>query len=358
MPSLTIFRRQANSALTASSRIITQQGIQPGQTVIQRHHILLLGLLAVLTVCSLFFSLLTGSVELSLRDVFLALAGDDSSLNSQVLREIRIPRTLAGFATGGLLAMSGVIMQVLLRNPLADPYILGISGGAAVGALSAILLGLGGLWLNNAAFFGALLSIVLVFGIANRFGQWSVTRLLLTGVVISAGWGAVINVLLTTSSSNTVQSMLFWLMGDLSQSQVGIGHFLLLFAGLATALLFSRSLNVLVRGELVAAGLGVDIERLRILLYFAASLFTASAVTVAGSVGFVGLIIPHMLRLLGARDHRILFPGAVLLGGSFLVIADSLARSVVAPQQLPVGVVTAIIGVPSFLIILRSTISK
>lgn len=319
---------------------------------------ILLTSLFVLSLASLLFSLMSGSIEVSAAEIFAALFNDDSELNAQVIREIRWPRTLAGFTVGALLAMSGVIMQVLLRNPLADPYILGISGGAAVGALSAILLGLGGLWLTNAAFAGALLSILLVFGIANRFGQWSVTRLLLTGVVISAGWGAVINVLLTTSSTNTVQSMLFWLMGDLSQSQVGSAHGSLLIAGLVLALLCSRSLNVLVRGELVAASLGVNIKPLRIGLYFAASVFTAAAVTVAGSVGFVGLIIPHMLRMLGARDHRLLFPAAILLGGSFLVVADSLARSIVAPQQLPVGVVTAIIGVPSFLIILRSTISK
>jgi iron complex transport system permease protein len=247
---------------------------------------------------------------------------------------------------------------VLLRNPLADPYILGISGGAAVGALSAILLGLGGWWLSNAAFAGALLSVVLVFGIANKFGRWSVTRLLLTGVVISAGWGAIINILLTTSSTNNVQSMLFWLMGDLSQSRVGYGHLALLLAGIGAGMAVSRSLNVLIRGELLATSLGVNVEAMRLLLYLSASLLTATAVTIAGSVGFVGLVVPHMLRLLGARDHRILLPCSVLLGGSFLVFADALARTIIAPQQLPVGVVTAIIGVPSFLLILRSTIKR
>jgi len=147
-------------------------------------------------------------------------------------------------------------------------------------------------------------------------------------------------------------------MGDLSQSVVGPGHYSLLLIGLIGGLTISRSLNVLLRGELIAAGLGININSLRIVLYFSASIFTATAVTIAGSVGFVGLVIPHMLRLLGARDHRILLPCSVLLGGSFLVIADSLARTIIAPQQLPVGVVTAIIGVPTFLIILRSTISK
>ncbi|MEQ8955824.1 MAG: iron ABC transporter permease, partial [Gammaproteobacteria bacterium] len=251
-----------------------------------------------------------------------------------------------------------VIMQVLLRNPLADPYILGISGGAAVGALSAILLGFSGLWLSNAAMLGALVSVLIVFGLANRFGQWSATRLLLTGVVLSAGWGAIINILLTTSSSNNVQSMLFWLMGDLSRATVSLPHFLLLLAAFAGGMFISRSLNVFARGEQEAASLGVNVAALRLCLYFAASLLTAIAVTIAGSVGFVGLVTPHLLRMLGARDHRILIPGSLLLGGSFLAIADSLARTVVAPQQLPVGVVTAIIGVPSFLIILRSTIQR
>ncbi|PCJ24470.1 MAG: ABC transporter permease [SAR86 cluster bacterium] len=318
----------------------------------------LFALLIFLAIFSILFSLLSGSVDISVSQLLSNIFGTTNDLQSQVLQEIRIPRTMAAFITGGLLALSGVIMQVLLRNPLADPYILGISGGAAVGALSAILLGLGGLWLSNAAFFGALLSIVLVFGIANKFGNWSVTRLLLTGVVVSAGWGAVINILLTTSSTNNVQSMLFWLMGDLSQSRVGPIHFGLLILGLAGGLAVSRSLNVLIRGELVAASLGVNIKSLRLILYFSASLFTATAVTIAGSVGFVGLIIPHMLRLMGARDHRILIPCSVLLGGSFLVFADSLARTIIAPQQLPVGVLTAIIGVPSFIIILRTTIKK
>ncbi len=326
--------------------------------MIGQRHYLLIAALIVIAMASILISLLSGSVDLGITAVLTELLNPGNELENQVLREIRIPRTLAAFTTGGLLALSGVIMQVLLRNPLADPYILGISGGAAVGALSAILIGASGILLTNAAFAGALFSIVLVFGIANKFGRWSVTRLLLTGVVVSAGWGAVINILLTTSSTNNVQSMLFWLMGDLSQSQVHLGHYTLLLLGLVGGLIFSRSLNVLSRGELVAQGLGVNLRSLRLVLYFSASVFTATAVTIAGSVGFVGLVIPHMLRLLGARDHRILVPCSILLGGSFLVIADSLARTLIAPQQLPVGVVTAIIGVPSFIIILRSTISK
>src|SRR5690606_13098619 len=156
-----------------------------------------------------------------------------------------------------------------------------------------------------------------------------------------------------TSANNSVYSMLFWLMGDLSQSSAGWPSFLILAAGLALMVRLAPSLNVLARGELQAAALGVDVPRVKLALYFTASVLTACAVTIAGSVGFVGLVIPHMLRLLGARDHRVLIPAAVLLGGSFLVIADSFARSVMSPLQLPVGVVTAVIGVPAFLIILR-----
>ena len=326
--------------------------------MISNKQILLLTSLLIFSAASILFSLLSGSVDITLAEIAGSILSAETNLNSQVLHQIRIPRIQAAFVTGGLLALSGAIMQVLLRNPLADPYILGISGGAAVGALSAILLGASGFWLSNAAFAGALFSIFLVFGIANKFGDWSVTRLLLTGVVVSAGWGAVINILLTTSSTNNVQSMLFWLMGDLSQSRVNLAHYLLLITGLAGGLLLSRSLNVFIRGELLAVSLGVNVQALRLLLFFSASVFTATAVTIAGSVGFVGLIVPHMLRLLGARDHRFLIPSCILLGGSFLVLADSLARTIVAPQQLPVGVVTAVIGVPAFILILRSTIRK
>lgn len=303
-------------------------------------------------------SLLSGSVDLSFRDLTSYAVGDLPDLQRQVLVDIRLPRTLAAFVTGAALALAGVLMQVLLRNPLADPYILGLSGGAAVGALASIMLGLGGWWLSGTAFVGALISVAVVFGIASRAGSWSTTHLLLTGVIVSAGWGALINLMLSTSASASVQGMLFWLMGDLSQSSVGAAQIGVLVVGAALAMRAARSLNVLVRGDLVAASLGVDIKRLRLSLFFGASLLTVIAVTTAGSVGFVGLVVPHMLRLIGARDHRVLIPFSLLAGGTFLVVADTLARTLLAPQQLPVGVITALIGVPSFIAILRSTPSK
>ena len=303
-------------------------------------------------------SLLSGSVDLSFSDLMSYVLGDLPDLQRQVFEDIRLPRTLAAFVTGAALALAGVLMQVLLRNPLADPYILGLSGGAAVGALASIMLGLGGWWLSGTAFVGALISVGVVFGIASRAGSWSTTHLLLTGVVVSAGWGALINLMLSTSASASVQGMLFWLMGDLSQSSVGPAQIGVLVVGAALAMRAARSLNVLVRGDLVAASLVVDIKRLRLSLFFGASLLTVIAVTTAGSVGFVGLVVPHMLRLIGARDHRVLIPFSLLTGGTFLVVADTLARTLLAPQQLPVGVITALIGVPSFIAILRSTPSK
>jgi iron complex transport system permease protein len=303
-------------------------------------------------------SLLSGSVDLSFSDLMSYVLGDLPDLQRQVFEDIRLPRTLAAFVTGAALALAGVLMQVLLRNPLADPYILGLSGGAAVGALASIMLGLGGWWLSSTAFVGALISVGVVFGIASRAGSWSTTHLLLTGVGVSAGWGALINLMLSTSASASVQGMLFWLMGDLSQSSVGPAQIGVLVVGAALAMRAARSLNVLVRGDLVAASLGVDIKRLRLSLFFGASLLTVIAVTTAGSVGFVGLVVPHMLRLIGARDHRVLIPFSLLTGGTFLVVADTLARTLLAPQQLPVGVITALIGVPSFIAILRSTPSK
>lgn len=317
-----------------------------------RADLLLFSLLGLLAAAGFVLSLTSGSVSIPFSEVWRVMFDSETSSQSRIIQELRLPRALAAFATGAMLAMAGVMMQVLLRNPLADPYILGVSGGAAVGALGVIMLGLSAMWMPTAAFCGALLSVLLVFGLAGRRQGWSTTRLLLTGVVISAGWGALINLMLSTSSNQTVHSMLFWLMGDLSQSRGELWHYLLIVAVLVLMMANARPLNAMARGELQAAALGVDVRRLRLMLYMSASLLTASAVTLAGSIGFVGLIIPHALRLAGARDHRKLLPAAVLLGGSFLMMADSLARTIIAPQQLPVGVLTAVLGVPAFLLIL------
>ena len=311
---------------------------------------LVLGLLAL---ASLVVAVAYGSVAIPFNAVLPALQGDGPALQVNIVQELRLPRALAAFAAGGLLALSGALLQVLLRNPLADPYILGVSGGAAVGALGTMLVGLAGLFLPVGAFAGALLSTLLVFGLAHGSGRWTPTRLLLTGVVVAAAWGAVINLLLAVAPDRDLRGMVFWLMGDLSHARHAGAALAVLALGLLACLPAARSLNLLARGELVAGSLGVSAPPLRLFVYFMASLMTAVAVTLGGSIGFVGLVAPHILRLAGAGDHRLLLPAAVLFGGTLLVLADTLARTVVAPQQLPVGVLTALIGAPLFLYLLQ-----
>ncbi len=311
--------------------------------------------LLLLAFASLLFSLASGSVAVSWQELLAVFthSGTGNDLAGQVVMELRWPRTMAAFTTGALLALAGGLMQVLLRNPLADPYVLGVSGGAATGALLAMLAGLGSIWLHSAAFSGALLSMLLVFGLSHGSGSWTTSRLLLTGIVIAAGWGAVIGLLLAISPEQGLRGMLFWLMGDLSNTPLPTSSFPVLIIGLVAAIGIGRSLNILAHGEQIAGALGINVKALRSFIYLLASLLTATAVTLAGSIGFVGLIVPHMLRLLGMRDNRLLLPAAVLLGGSLLVVADTLARTVLAPRQLPVGILTALVGVPLFLVLLH-----
>lgn len=314
--------------------------------------IILIISLVLLGLLSFAVSLLAGSLETGWHDLVLIARNSGDELLTRVILELRWPRAATAFVTGGLLAMAGALMQVLLRNPLADPYVLGISGGAATGALLAMLAGISSLGMQGAAFAGAFASMLLVFSLAHGRGSWTTNRLLLTGVVVAAGWGAIISFILAMSPEQNLRGMLFWLMGDLSHATRPGTASMVLFAGLLAAVIFGRSLNILSHGELTAETLGVDVRPLRIFIYVLASLLTATAVTLAGSIGFVGLVVPHMLRLAGLRDHRILFPAAVLLGGALLVFADTLSRTLLAPQQLPVGILTALIGVPVFLVLL------
>ena len=315
----------------------------------RRRALLFLAVLVVLALASGALAMAVGSVPVPLPEVFATLLG---SGGNEVVRSLRLPRALCGFACGGLLALSGALLQVLLRNPLADPYVLGVSGGASVGALLAMLFGLATASVNGFAFAGALSAMLLVFGLARGDGSWTQTRLLLTGVIVAAGCGAVVALLLSIAPDRQLRGMLFWLMGDLSQT----GQAELMLAALALlvllALPFARELNLLARGADVAQTLGVPVARLRLGVYLTASLATAIAVTQAGSIGFVGLIVPHLVRLAVGNDQRLLLPASALAGGSLLVLADTLARSLIAPQQLPVGVLTALIGVPAFLLLL------
>lgn len=318
----------------------------------RRRALLILAALAGLTVLSLALALMVGSIHVPLGDVLLALSGSGDGMSGEVVRSLRLPRALAGFACGGLLALAGALLQVLLRNPLADPYVLGISGGAGVGAILAILFGLGVAGISGASFIGALAAMVMVFGLAHGDGSWTQTRLLLTGVIVASGCGALVALMLSLAPDQKLHGMLFWLMGDLSQASNPRLVLGVLVLALMVALPFARELNILTRGADRAQTLGVQVNHLRRGVYLVASLATAAAVTQAGSIGFIGLIVPHLVRLAVGNDQRLLLPASVLAGGSLLVIADTLARTVIAPQQLPVGVLTALIGVPVFLFLL------
>jgi iron complex transport system permease protein len=313
----------------------------------------ILGGLALAGLSSMAFALAVGSVSLSPHGIREVVMGGGDPLHRSLILELRLPRVLAAFATGALLSVAGALMQVLLRNPLADPYILGVSGGAAVGALLTMLAGAGTVLVSGSAFAGALLSTLLVFGLAHGTGSWSPVRLLLTGVVVAAGWGALISFILAVTPSAELPGMLYWLMGDLSHARRPGAAWIVLALVLFLAWPLGRSLNVLARGSLQAAALGVSVRRLEWIVYLMGAVLTATAVTLAGTVGFVGLIVPHMVRLVAGNDQRVVLPASALTGGILLTLADTVARTMIAPQQLPVGVITAMLGVPVFLYLLH-----
>jgi len=313
---------------------------------------LLLFLLLILSVGSIFFASATGSVSMGWGEWLIAIQ-DSTSSQGELIWRLRLPRAVAAWVVGAMLAMSGCLMQVLLRNPLADPYVLGVSGGAAFATLLGMVAGIAVALLPWLALAGALVSVLIVFGLARGTGPWSGTRLLLTGVVTASGWTALISLILSLSPDNSLRGMLFWLMGDLSYASLPVWSLFVLLGCFVVTLGLARSLNVLAMGETTAKLLGEPTRHLLWLVYLLASVLTATAVSIAGSVGFVGLIVPHLMRLIVGSDHRILIPAATLFGGLFLVLSDTLARTVLSPQQLPVGVITALLGVPLFLLLLN-----
>ena len=310
-------------------------------------------LLLALGLISFLISLGVGSFSISWQTLGSLLIQQDPSIERSVVMELRLPRALSAMVVGGQLALAGCLMQALLRNPLADPYVLGVSGGASVAALLAIMFGLGGFWVSGSALLGALLNMLVVFGLVQRSGRWSSGRLLLTGIVIASGWGAMVSFLIAISDGAELKGMLFWLMGDFSHSGYPGWNSAWLGLGLLLSMAAARPLNILVRGELQARALGVNPQPLQISLYLLTSLLTASAVTQAGSIGFIGLVVPHLVRIVIGSDHRWLLPCSVIAGAVLLLLADTLARTLIAPQQLPVGVITALLGVPLFLILLN-----
>ncbi len=284
----------------------------------------------------------------------LAPGGDPTA--RALLLEVRLPRVLAAAALGGALAVAGVGFQALLRNPLADPYVLGVSGGASLGGALALVAGLASPFVPAAAFGGALFTLAALARLARVGGRTNVYTLLLTGAIFNATSAALLLLLQSVASGEDLHSLIFYLMGRVPV----MAGWELAFLGTATVGVAAwlgargRDLNALALGEEGAMQLGVDVEGLQRGVLVAASLVTGLAVARAGLVGFVGLVIPHLLRLLFGPDHRRLAPLAALVGGAGLVLADLLARTVLAPRELPVGAVTALVGGPFFLALLRS----
>lgn len=298
-----------------------------------------------------------GGAGISAAEVARALAGDGDATTRAIVLELRLPRIALGLLVGGVLAVTGAALQALVRNPLADPYLLGLSGGASLGAVVAIQAGVASVWgMPAAAFAGAVVAIAAVYRLARVAGGALDSRiLLLAGVVVGAFAGALTSGVLAVSESVAVRSAMVWLLGGLGG--VGWTGVAALAVWSAPALLVlameARNLDLLSLGEEPAHHLGADVARTVRRVYLAASLLTAAAVAAAGIIGFVGLAVPHLLRLLRGHGHRGLLPAAFALGGAFLVLADALARSLFAPLELPVGVVTAVVGVPVFALLLR-----
>ena len=313
---------------------------------------LLFPILLALCVLATTAALVSGSADISWLEIWRSLTGEAPDNVRRLILELRLPRALTAFAVGGLLAVSGVLMQVLLRNPLAEPYILGTSGGAAVAALLAMMTGLGALAVDVAAFGGAMGATLLVFAIAQGSGSWTPTRLLLTGVVLAAGFSAATTLLLALSPDQNLRGMLFWLMGDLNYAPPPGRILWLLAAVTAFGLATARHLNVLSRGDLQAAIVGLPVPAFRLLIFAVTAVATAISVTTVGVVGFIGLVVPHLIRIVAGSDHRVVLPASALAGGVLLVVADTLARSLLAPRLLPVGALTATLGVPLFLVLM------
>jgi iron complex transport system permease protein len=319
----------------------------------------LLLLLTLVMLAAFALSIRVGSVTLDLRAVLTALTGHGDAATAAIVRDLRLPRAVAAALVGAALAVSGVTFQALLRNALAEPYVLGVSGGAALGAVAAIVLG--GLTasptsISAAAFAGAAASIALVLRVAAGVGPTLDTRvLLLAGVVVGAFANAGIFLILSIADVAAFRSATGWMMGSLSGSTwAGAGTLAAyLVPTLVVLLALARPLNALAIGEDTAAYLGVSVERTKWLAFGAASLLAAAAVAAAGIIGFVGLIVPHAARLAWGSDHRFLLPASALLGATFVLVTDTAARTVVAPTELPLGAVTAIVGVPLFVALLR-----
>lgn len=308
-------------------------------------------------------SLCTGSAAIPLKNIWsIALFGKGTTEYS-ILFDLRLPRIILGFAVGGGLSLAGVILQGLFRNSLVEPYTLGISGGAALGVALSIILGwhstLGLLILPISGFSGAGIIVIALYILSMRRGRMRMQGLLLMGVMISFISSSLIMLIMSVSRAETFQQIIFWMMGCLEESNwslIRLAVYISLF-GLLISFFFAIPLNALSLGEEEALHLGVDIEKSKRILFLIASLLTGFSVSVAGVIGFVGLVIPHLLRLFVGQDHRILLITSFLVGGSFLILCDTLARTIISPCELPVGVITGIFGGSLFIYLLNKKVT-
>ncbi|WP_156408699.1 iron ABC transporter permease [Rhizobium sp. Root708] len=329
--------------------------------------LLMIVLLFVGAILSLLFSVTTGASDASFLDVVINVTGSGDALNARdriIIFDIRMPRAILGFLVGGSLAVSGAIMQGLFRNPLADPGLVGVSSGAGFGAVVMIVLGgsiaaplftlLGIYALPIAAFAGGLVTTMLLYRIATSNGQTSVATMLLAGIALGSLAGALTGVLIYMANDQQLRDLTFWGMGSLAGATwakiAAAGPIILL--SFAIMPFMARGLNAITLGEAAAFHMGVPVQRLKNIAIVAVAASTGASVAVSGGIGFVGIVVPHVLRMVIGPDHRFLLPASALLGGSLLIFADVLARTLVAPAELPIGIITAAVGGPFFLWIL------
>lgn len=295
---------------------------------------------------------------LTISSVLLALfwqlseTAQDPALNTLIFEKLRLPRATTAFSCGLLLGLSGINMQVMLRNPLADPYILGIAGGASVAVLIGMLLGFSSQYQVAHALTGALGATLLITIWFQKQSADSRLKLLLAGVVFAAGWNAILMLLLSLSPDRHLRSMTFWLLGDFSFGKQPVPVIVFAITSLLIMIKLSQSLNLLSLGELKAKSLGLNVSLYSRLLHFFTALMTAVVVSIAGPVGFVGLVIPHACRLIIGSEHRRLIPFTAIAAGTYLLLADTIGQFLLAPRQIPAGVITALMGVPVFLFLL------
>lgn len=322
--------------------------------VVYKKHILILSALSIVTILTAVACLMFGSMDIGFADVSNFIFSSAESSVEKVLFDIRLPRVLLAIAVGGGLSISGAVFQAILMNPLAEPYILGISSGGAFGAVLSFLIGFTFWGTTILSFLGALAVILLVFLLGKRFGELEPNILILTGVMIGAFLSAVILVMITMLDES-LRSAVFWLMGNLSSARMDTIYFILPISILISIVLSlnSQKYNVLSLGSETANQLGVNSAFVKNLTYILASFLVGILVSVSGVIGFVGLLIPHVCRMIFGVDNRIVVPASFFVGAIYLTITDTIARTIISPAELPVGAITAILGAPIFIYLLK-----